>query len=127
MATLTKDDILKASVSTEVVPLDVPELGGTVYVRGISSGERDGYEQSVMQLRGDKLVPKLSNARAKLIVLALSDEEGARLFSDADVTKLGEMPAKASQRIFDKARELAGLSEEDVSELEGNSGADQSA
>lgn len=117
---LTKDEIVASSGKVEVEELDVPELGGSVYVRAITSGERDGYEAGVMQLRGDKLVPKLSNARAKLIVLALSDETGARLFKDDELAVIAALSARASQRIFDKARELAGLSDEDVDELEKN-------
>lgn len=127
MAALTKEAILAvADAKRTIEELDVPEFGGTAYVRGLTSGERDHYEAQVMQRRGKELVPNLTNARAKLVVLALCDENGERLFGDRDISALGKLPAKGVQRIFDKARDLAGLSEEDVDELEGNSDPDPS-
>lgn len=124
---LTKEAVLAvAEKAVDVEEIEVPEFGGTVHVRAITSGERDHYEAQVMQRRGKELVPNLTNARAKLVVLALSDEKGTRLFEDRDISKLGNLPAKGIQRVFDKARDLAGLSEEDVDELEGNSEPDPS-
>lgn len=127
MAQLTKEQILAAAEKREIEELDVPEFGGSVFVRGLTSGERDHYESSVMQRRGKELVPNLTNARAKLVVLALCDEKGARTFEDRDISSLGKLPARGVQRVFDKARDLAGLTDEDVEELEGNSEPDPSA
>lgn len=121
----TKKKVLSRSDFATLVrptePVELPELGGIVYVQGLTGAERDRYEQSVMQRRGGQLVPNLTNARAKLIVVSLVDEDGAVLFREDEVAELGNIPARTLQKIWDKACELSGLSESDVDELEGNS------
>lgn len=103
-------------IATEDV--HVPEWGGTVRLKGLTGSERDAYEASVVQMRGDKRQYKLQNLRARLVSLCLVDEDGKRLFGDdAAVKALGKKSAKALDNLFDKARKLSGLSEEDIEEL----------
>ena len=122
MTLLGRDAILCASdATTEDVP--VPEWGGTVRVRGLSGRERDEFEASMLVKRGNKRDVSLINARAKLVSLAVVDEDGTRVFSDGDVAELGNKSAAALTRVYEVASRLSGLSDEDVDELEGNSGA----
>lgn len=119
---LGRDAILAASDAvTEDVA--VPEWGGTVRVRGLSGTERDEFEASMLVKRGKHRDVSLINARAKLVSLSVVDENGARIFTDADVTDLGHKSAAALTRVYEVASRLSGLSDEDVEELEGNSGA----
>lgn len=97
--------------------VDVPEWGGTVRLRTMSGTERDAWEASMVQQNGKVRKVNTANIRAKLLALALVDEEGARLFDDADIRLLGAKSAKVMDRLFDVARELNGLSEDDVEEL----------
>lgn len=119
---LGREAILAASDAvTEDV--HVPEWGGTVRVRGLSGTERDEFESSMLVKRGKHRDVSLINARAKLVSLAVVDENGARVFTDHDVVDLGHKSATALTRVYEVVSRLSGLSDEDVDELEGNSGA----
>jgi hypothetical protein len=114
---LSRDAILGADDrKTEDVP--VPEWGGTVRVRGLSGVERDAYEAGIVQMRGDgSRAVNLQNLRGRLVSLSCVDENGARIFTDEDAIALGEKSAAALERVFDAARKLSGLSDNDVEEL----------
>lgn len=123
---LTRDQILRApDLQQEEVP--VPEWGGSVLVRGLTGMERDQFEASVTQQRGRDYQINLINIRAKLVALSVIGEDGKRLFSDADVEALGRKSARALQRVWDRARDLSGLSDQDVEDLAKNSEPGQSA
>lgn len=125
MALLTRDDIL--SVDDKVYEdIAVPEWGGEVRVRGMSGAQRDDYEASIIQQNGKDQKVNLANARAKLVARCLVDESGQLLFTSEDVRALGRKSARALERVFDKARELSGMSEEDVEKLTENFGDDPS-
>ena len=115
---LTRDDLLNAGSQRVIEPVEIPELGGIVYVQGLTSAERDRYEQSVMQRRGGQLIPNLTNARAKLIMMTLVDEDGSVLFTEEELGILGNIQARTLQRIWNKAADLSGITEEDVDALE---------
>jgi hypothetical protein len=134
---LSHDQILEAQdLETEDVP--VPEWGGEVRVKGLTGEERDSYEAACMterpsydgkgkQVRGrTELGRNLSNVRAKLVARSIVDEQGERLFTDHEVAALGKKSAAALERVFDVAARLSRLSDEDVEDLAGNSGAAQS-
>lgn len=88
-----------------------------VRVRGLTGKERDRYEESVTVGKGRNKDVNYRNARAKLVVLCVVDESGNRIFTDADVTALGNKGALALERIFDVGRRLSGLTDTDVEEL----------
>lgn len=116
-----KDQILSADDSIKE-PVDIPEWGSLkLFVRVLSGEERDDFEASMVQQRGKNTVQNLRNVRAKLAVRCLCDETGARIFEDADATALGKKSGSALQLVFEKARKLNRLTNEDVEELAGNS------
>lgn len=117
-AILDADDLVSEAV-------DIPEWGGTVYVSTMTAAERDSWEAGVLGgtgAGGQVQINKdaLQNMRARLAVLVVCDEEGTRLFSDDDIAPLGAKCAPALQRIFDVAKRLNKLGEDDIEELSGN-------
>jgi len=114
---LSKEDILKAEdLGTEEV--DVPEWGGSVLVRGMTGAERDAFEVAGRDQRtGQRRPDALSNVRAKLVARCVVDDDGTRLFTDADVAALGEKSGAAIDRVFAVAARLSGLGEEDQEEM----------
>lgn len=117
---LRRDAILSvADLPRERV--EVPEWGGAVFVRTLTGKERDAFEKSLVTGKGKQMQLTLSNVRGRLAVQAIVDEEGQRIFSDADADALGDKSALALERIFEVAMRLAGLKEEDVDELMGES------
>jgi len=86
-------------------------------LRGLSGRERDAFEASINQGRGKSQKQNYENFRARLIILCAVDPDGNKLFSRADIKRLGDKSSKALARVFDKCNELSGLGEDDVQEL----------
>lgn len=114
---LSKEDIL-GTPCAKVEKVYIPEWGGEVFIRVMKSAERDAFEAAALDRKG---ASKMANIRARLAAIVLADENGARLFTDADAPALGEKFAPALDRIFEAASKLNRLSKEDVEELEKNS------
>ena len=113
---LNRDAILNADdLPRELI--EVPEWGGSVYVRTLRGNERDNFEQSIV---GKKQKTSLDNVRARFAVLTICDESGKRLFSDADAKALGDKSAAALDRVFAVSQRLNGFSQEDQEDLAGN-------
>src|ERR1051325_3469724 len=90
---LSRDAVLAADDRTSEV-VDVPEWGGPVKVRALSGTQRDQHEPAGVtwgrDAKGAPIVSALNtdNLRARLVALAVVDEDGNRLFSDKDVPAL---------------------------------------
>lgn len=109
---LSRDDILKQEgPGTEEV--DVPEWGGTVLVRGMTGTERDEWEMGNFQQKGKRMVSNTRNARARLLVSCIVDEDGVRVFQYGDIEALGAKSGKALDRIFEVAARLSGIGPDD--------------
>ena len=116
MPVLNRDDILGADdIQTEAV--EVPEWGGTVLVKGMTGAERDRFEVAMISDPGKSTKVNLSDMRAKLCSLTIVNENGKLLFTPADIKELTKKSASALQRVFEVARELSGIGEDDVKEL----------
>jgi hypothetical protein len=113
---LNKDLILQANDQV-IEKVDVPEWGGSVYVRSLSGTERDAYEASIIGTSANRDVPNLKNVRARLAVMTICDESGKRLFSDDEAATLGEKNTTALLRVYVTAQRLSGLTSKGVSEL----------
>lgn len=121
---LDKESILAAEdLRTEEV--QVPEWGGSVYVRTLTGKERDAWEATLLDGTGRNRRVKLDNIRASLAAATICDAQGKQLFGPEDVAALGEKSALALDRVFEVAQRLNGLTGEDVEELVGNSGGDR--
>lgn len=122
---LGRDAILDAD-DRNYDKVDCPEWGGMVRVRNLTGTQRDAYEASLIADRGASQRMNLANARAKMAVLAIVDRDGRQLFTADDVRALGRKNAAPLERIFDVARKLSGMSQEDVEKLTENFGDDPS-
>lgn len=117
---LSRDAILNAD-DLERRPVEVPEWGGTLYVRSLTGAERDHFETSLFEGQGKGRKENFANLRARMVALCAVDGEGERLFADADVAALGGKNAAALDRVFDAAQRLNGFRQQDIEELVGNS------
>jgi hypothetical protein len=125
MGFLTKAAILEAD-DRKYDTVECPEWGGDVRLRSITGLQRDRYEQSIIEQRGNDRRVNLANARAKLIILCAVDEDGQLLFTSEDLSALGRKNAAPLDRIFDVCKQLAGMSDNDVEKLTEDFGAPQS-
>lgn len=113
---LSRDDIMRAQdLKRELV--EVPEWGGSVYVRGLTGSERGLWEQSLSRVqptapgREAAVQFHLEEMRVTLCTLCLVDENGARLFKDQEVKLLGRKSSQALQRVYDVAARLSAIGE----------------
>ncbi len=118
-------DAIFAVDDQSIQPLEVPEWGGTVYLRVMTGEERDEYENGMVNPATGKLT-KRDNFRARLAVIVLCNEDGERLFTPGDVGKICKKGGKALDRIFAAGTKLNGMTEDDVKEIKGNSESGQS-
>lgn len=100
----TKDTILQAQ-DLETEKITVPEWGCDVNISTMTGTERDAFDQSLV-VDGRR---NIDNLRARLLVKTLVDDDGARLFTDAEAVDLGKKSAAAIDRCFDVAQRLNGL------------------
>lgn len=113
---LTREAILAASdLKRELV--EVPEWGGDVYISTMTGADRNAWEQSLVQGGGRV---NLSNATARLVAACVTDENGQRLFSDADAEALGKKSAAALERCSKVAQRLNGLTSTELEQAKGN-------
>lgn len=102
--------------------VEVPEWGGIVRIKVMSASELDGYEKSLVDLKSFKeQKPNIANRRAKLLVRCLCDEEGRRLFNDAQTDDLGRKSGLILERLHKVAARLNKIDDESQEELKKNS------
>lgn len=127
MAYITRDVILN-SKDIETEDVEVPEWGGIVKVKAMSGTERDAFEASIVDASakgGPRM--KTENIRAKLCVKTIVDPTSLQpMFTVADIEALGRKSAAALDRVYAVASRLSRVSQDDIEELEKNSGNGQS-
>jgi len=114
---LTKDRLLSFCFR-RVEKIEVPMAGGHVFVRAMSTQERDEHE--LFSMKNDSN----SGSRVMMILNTACDEKGELIFSADDIPMIEKMDIAVSQPIYAKAIDMAYFTEEDVEELEKNSGSD---
>lgn len=121
---LSREEILGAD-DIQYRTVEVPEWGGSVRIQTLTGEDRDEYETSLVRFDADsgKAEAAVDNLRCKLLVACIVDEHGKRQFSASDVAALGKKSGAALDRVFDAAKKLNRIGEEEVEELVKNSGA----
>lgn len=98
---LTKDAILAAD-DLPRAEVEMPEWGGTVWVRALGGSEFLAYAEAVEEMEDGVEI------MARLVVLSACDEDGKRLFDEADIPALKQKSLRAVKRLAEKAKELSG-------------------
>lgn len=120
-AILTHDDI-------EIEDLYVSQWGGTVRVRGMNGDERDAFEKARTREKpaGNRAARRAGNTttefirenlRAHLVAWCVIDEDGNRIFTDADIPALNKKSGAALEKVVEVAMRLSGMDDDDVDEL----------
>lgn len=123
---LTREQILTVPDATHE-DVYVKEWGGSVRVRSLTTKERSRLEYLMLDRKSNNsYAENVQLMRARMLALAIVDQEGRRIFNDADVTALNEKNPSAIEAVFKVAMKLSGLSREDVDELTKNSETSQS-
>lgn len=101
----------------DLEPVEIPELGGLVYVKAFSGRGRDQWESWALSDKGPR------NIRGKSAARAVCDKAGNRLFSDQDAGWLGDLNVRILQKIFAAVQKTSGITKEEADELEQGSAA----
>lgn len=118
---LTREQILaQAQIPLKMERVSVPEWGGEVIIREWTGKERDEFENSFVTDDGKRDAKATKNIRAQMVALSIVDETGRLQFALEDVELLGSLSARALNRVFQRVRDLIGMSDKDVAELEKN-------
>lgn len=113
---LDRNTILTANdLKTEDV--ECPEWGGTVRVRVLTGTERDAFSNSVIGADGKA---DMTNFRERTVAACVVGEDGAQLFTGADVAALGGKTFAAIDRVFVVAQRINGMGEFAVEKAAGN-------
>lgn len=119
MAVLTKGAIFN-SKDLPTQEVQIPEWGGSLFVRMLTAEERDAYEGSNFKLVNGKPEANMSNARARFAVLVACDENGKPIFVADDAPELGRRSSRAVDRIVTAGRKLNGIGEDAVEDAKKN-------
>ena len=115
MGSLTKAAIL-AAAKPRTEDVEIPGLGGTITLRGLTARERELWEQDVYDLKAGK-VRAGSTWKTSLLAKSIMNGDGKPMFTPKE---LGELPAAVTEPLFDAASKLNRLTDGDVEELAGN-------
>lgn len=130
---LTRDQILAAQ-DLKPEPVDVPEWGGTVLVRGLNAVERDQYFERIFRTGGGSinvkdpqnvdpaLIASMMGDGLRLFVVScgIVDHDGNRLFSESDLEFLGRKSSEAIERVYAVVQRLSGLGAGEVEAIQEN-------
>lgn len=106
---LSKQSIF-AAFDIKVEPVEVPEWGGTLYVRTFSGKQRDAIDKfiaSACDAQGKLRDP--SGLRVQVVLASACNSKGELLFVPEDAASLGDKSAAAIERIFNAAQALNGM------------------
>jgi hypothetical protein len=109
---LSRDQLLQA-MPLAVERVDLPAFGDTVFVRELTLGERDRFEERI-------LTKPAPDYRAELLVRSLCEENGKRLFTDGETELFKDLGAARLQPAFATAMRLSALRTSDLEELAKN-------
>lgn len=115
---LSPRDIM-ASDDTETRDVPVKKWGGIITLKAFTSADRDAYELDMK--RDDNGDLKNKNVRAALVARMAINEDGSRLFTDADAEWLGRKNAAVMDYLYSICAEMNGMTKKDRDEIEGNS------
>ncbi len=105
-----RDRAMANKVPEEIV--DVPDWGGKVLVRGMTSLERDIFDEKVSEMSGKSVT---SNASARMAVMCCYDPATKqRIFDFDDAEELGKTDSKALAIIFPITLKLNGYNDEEL-------------
>lgn len=118
--TLSREAFLNTKIEVPLNKVDIPELGGSVYVKGMTAKERSAFEVS-LQTNGKRSLRKMQLFREMLVVKCCCDEQGTKLFTKEDMSTIGDLPITVVERIVDECMLVCGMKDEDVEGMVGNS------
>jgi hypothetical protein len=120
MSSLSRDAFLRPA-KVQIERVEVPELDGHVFVKGMTAKDRSRFESQFQLSSGKSSKRKLKEIRERLVVACLCDEAGTLLLTEEDIAAVGDQPASVVERIVNSAQKVCGMTDDDVESMAGNS------
>jgi hypothetical protein len=108
---ITKEQIFQTEDLTST-KVNIPEWNGEIVLKVMTGADRDKYMRFISKGEG---IPE--NMMERLVVLTAYDEEGKRLFDDADIPALSKKSSLVISRLFAESAKLNKISNESIDEL----------
>ena len=106
----TKEGMSKADIlglnDLDVEAVNIPDWPKPIYVRSLTGAERDRFQDQHISADGTFI---FQNARAHLVVLAVCDKDGKRLFDDSDLPEIQKKNARWIGTVADHIIKTSGL------------------
>lgn len=109
---LTREQIVAIN-DVMITEIDVPEWGGSVYIKPLSVEQRDAFTDLVMNAEG-KIDSK--GFQVKMLLFALVNEQGNRIFTNEDEEFLNKKSTKVIDFLFKKVQQLSGMGDNAITE-----------
>lgn len=121
---LNRDSILGAR-DFGLKEIDVPEWGGTIYLRKWSAKDRNAYIGKSVNVdedgSGHVNYEAIFDSQVWAVAMSICDEDGKRLFTDDELDLLATKNGDVIQRLCEEVYKLNGLAEKSVEESAKNS------
>lgn len=122
MTYLTKSDLLKPAVRRYLeFNITIDGEPRTCRIQSLTERERSDYEAAMQLATGKNRSARMKDAKRRLIVLCVVDENNEPMLTMADVKQLEDVDSAITSAIFDRCVEHVGFGGDDIEELVGNS------
>jgi len=122
MTKIANRNLLLKLCERRYINLELPEVGLVVRIQSLSEKEKSQYETRLIAKSGRGVIrDRLQDATRRLIALCVVDDKNERIFSNADIDKIGELDSFVSSRIYEAAQEHCGFNKHDIETTVGNS------
>jgi hypothetical protein len=105
------------------VDVPVPELGEgkVIPIWGMTPRERTEWEDKQSRLPKDKRAAHKSEIRERILLECCRNDDGVKLFTSDQITRLGQLRGDVVERLVNVAMELSGFTGKDLEDIVKNS------
>lgn len=103
-----REQLLNLATKPVIEPLELPELGGKVYVKGSTIAERTKFEQKFVN-KDDKDADGVLELFVETVICSVCDEKGVLMFNADDAEALANLPSVVIHKIVKLANKINGL------------------
>tara|TARA_B100000519_G_scaffold129294_1_gene111643 strand:+ start:8568 stop:8948 length:381 start_codon:yes stop_codon:yes gene_type:complete len=108
-------------VPVDLVEFKIPELGGSIWIKGMTVTERSRFERQFRTRKGDTNERKMNEIRQRMLVACVCNADGQQLLTEADIEAIGKQRADIVERLVNAAQIACGMSTDDMEDIVKNS------
>ena len=108
-------------VPVDLVEFKIPELGGSVWIKGMTVTERSKFERQFRTRKGETNERKMNEIRQRMLVACVCNADGQQLLTEEDIEAIGKQRADIVERLVNAAQIACGMSSDDMEDIAKNS------